>query len=138
MTMPQKLVISSIATGFETDKPAFLFNNDAFTELVNAYCYRKRLLKKRGTLTLGRLRRDLADQALGNTNGSGIYTGNIISVLTLGADATIVPGSLEVTVGAQVFVEPPTPTARCRMGALAPVRSTTPPARLSYTPIPFL
>jgi hypothetical protein len=109
MTMPQKLVISSIATGFETDKPAFLFNNDAFTELVNAYCYRKRLLKKRGTLTLGRLRRDLADQALGNTNGSGIYTGNIISVLTLGADATIVPGSLEVTVGAQVFVEPPTP-----------------------------
>ena len=110
--MSQSLVIANFATGFETDREPFLINNDAFPTINNGYVWRGRVKKKRGTSFLGRLERTLTSQALGNTNGLGIFSGNIFTILgidTLSPNAAIAPGSITVTVGAQVFTEPATP-----------------------------
>lgn len=113
----QKLIISSIKTGLDTYEPAFLLNNDAFPTLENAYVWRDRILKKRGTELLGRLQRQLVTQSLGNTDGGGAISVNIISLLSLQANSNIVPGSISVFVGAQTFTEPVTPDGTLSNGA---------------------
>src|SRR6187455_1067115 len=95
--------------GLEQDvKPAFLPEN-AFPLLENAYVYRNRVVKRLCNSLVGRLRRFLTAQNLGNTDGAGNFSGNIISILGLEAGATIQQGTISITVGAQVFEEPDPP-----------------------------
>lgn len=103
------LVIADFKTGFENGIEPFLLSNDSFPVLNNCFLFRRRVLKKRGNKLLNRLRRDLENQALGNTDGAGNFSGNIKSILSLETNSAIVPGSIEITVGAQVFTEPATP-----------------------------
>lgn len=65
MMPPKRLVISEIMSGLNDYDPAFFQKNDAFTTLVNALCWRKRVLKKPGSARLGQVRR-----SLGNTGAS--------------------------------------------------------------------
>lgn len=90
------LVIANFNTGFETDKAPFLINNDAFPEINNAFVWRDRIKKKRGVSQLGRLQRNLVNQTLGVSDGSGSFTGNIISILSFEANSSIVVSSLTV------------------------------------------
>jgi len=107
----QRLVISNLKTGLETDLEPFNINNDAFPRLTNAYIWRGKLLRKRGIQFLGRLRRDLEAQNLGNTDGLGDFTtapGTIFSILgldLLSPDASVALGSISITVGAETFIE---------------------------------
>jgi len=80
------LIISNFATGYETDREPFLINNDAFPVLNNAYVWRGRVKKKRGTSFLGRLQRTVST--------TGVSTYNLITDLGLGSNASIVPGSV--------------------------------------------
>lgn len=113
--MASTLVISNMATGFETDREPFLINNDAFPVLNNAYQWRGKIKRKRGSSFLGRLRWTTtiaggasAPLALGNTSGGGGLSVNLFTLLNVGAlqpNAQIIINSLSVVVGADTFTE---------------------------------
>jgi len=93
MIPPNRLVISSISTGLQTyDKP-WLLNNDAFPNLDNALCYRKRLIKKPGSAQLGRLER-----SLGNT-GASPFTATVSPIQTIRGLASFRIGAVVLTDG---------------------------------------
>lgn len=115
-----RLVIANFGTGFETDRLPFIINNDAFPVLENAYVWRGRVLRKRGTSTLGILQVEEEEAALGSTDGSGNFSGNIftiLSLLVLYPDMSLTPGSITVMVGAQNFTEPTPPNGTLTNGA---------------------
>lgn len=105
------LYISKPETGLVKQRPEFLLPDDAYPILENAYVWREKILRKRGTELLGRLRRLLTSQNLGNTDGSGNFSGNIITILGLESNAEIESGSISVDInsGSQTFTEPATP-----------------------------
>jgi hypothetical protein len=57
--MGEKLVIGPFNRGLRTDRPAFMIDNDSFPTLINAYQWRGRVKRKRGTTLLGRLKRQV-------------------------------------------------------------------------------
>ena len=67
--MGEKLLIRPIDSGLRNNRLAFNIDNDSFPQLENAYQWRGRIKRKRGTSLLGRLR-----YYLGTTNGSGNLT----------------------------------------------------------------
>ena len=87
----ERLAISNFATGLETGLKPFLIANDAFPSLTDAYIFRGRVIRKRGTRLLGRLQVNLEDQALGNTDGSGNFSGNIFSIIAISSMACLSP-----------------------------------------------
>lgn len=91
--MTSSLVIANFKTGYETDREPFLVNNDAFPVLNNAYVWRGRLKKKRGTSLLGRLQR--TTDAAGNLSGG-----------TVTLTAPVVPGTVSIVVGANTYTDP--------------------------------
>lgn len=106
--MKSSLVISNYPTGYETDREPFLIDNKAFPVLNNAYVWRGKAIRKRASSFLGRLQRALTSQNLGNTTGGGTFSGNIFTILGITADspdASLVLGSLAITVGATTFAE---------------------------------
>lgn len=77
--MGEKLLIGPINKGLVNNRTAFNIDNDAFPKLINAYQWRGRVKRKRGTSLLGRLNR-----YIGATDGAGnaaitIAPGNISS-----------------------------------------------------------
>lgn len=105
----QPTFITGMASGLTKNKKPFLLNDQAWSRLENAYCFRERIKKKEGNRLIGRLSRVLTGQALGNTNGAGSFTGNIVNILGLESTAELKLGSITITVGAQTFTEPATP-----------------------------
>lgn len=101
--------LRDFGAGLQQNREPFNIDNKSFPVMQNFFVFRGRPRKKRGTSLLGRLQRDLTNQALGNTDGAGNFVGNIITILGLNSLASIVPGSITVTVGAQTFNEPGTP-----------------------------
>ena len=91
----QKLVIGNIQAGYETDKKPFLLDNDAFPLLNNAYVWRKRIMRKRGTTQLGRLQRTITSQSAGMyTLSSGVHTFSVFGQLGYSSsqpDASVIP-----------------------------------------------
>lgn len=96
----QPFLIANMRTGLEKDMEPWLIPQDAFPVLEDAYMFRGRVKRKIGYQNLGRLKRDLVDQGLGDASGAG-FAANIFSVLSL--SGALVPGSLEITVGAITF-----------------------------------
>lgn len=102
------IYIAGSSAGLEEDKKPYLFTDQAFQQLNNAYAWRERTKKREGNRLLDRLRRVLTGQALGNTNGAGVFSGNIKTILSLETNAEIeAQGSpaLTVHVGVQNFTE---------------------------------
>ena len=115
--MGQKLVVGPINQGLRNDVTAFNIDQDAFPVLINAYQWRSRVKRKRGTRLFGRLQRyfdstDVSYFPAGGTvpytislNSSGIgnllgpYSSSDMSPLTfnLEAGANIVPGTVVIT-----------------------------------------
>lgn len=112
------IVVSDFKTGYETNVAPVKLSNDAFPTLENALIWRNRIKEKSGVKLLGRLKRELTAQSLGNTTAGGRLTVNIISTLSLESTSSIVPGSVTITIGAQTFTEPATPD-----GTLIPINS---------------
>lgn len=96
----QPFLIANMRTGLEKDMEPWLIPEDAFPVLEDAYMFRGRVKRKVGYQDLGRLKRDLIDQNLGNADGAG-FAANIFSILSL--EGALVPGSLTITVGAVTF-----------------------------------
>src|SRR5437868_5219264 len=103
--MGQKLVVGPIKKGLKTFFEPFNIDNDSFPVLVNAYQWRGRVKRKRGTKLLGRLQRffnslsaaytSFTDGLFDGTGKTNLFTG--AGSFHLEANATLVPGSLTLT-----------------------------------------
>jgi hypothetical protein len=97
----EKLVVGPINKGLRNDRTAFVIDNDSFPTLVNAYQWRGRIKRKRGTSFLGRLTRFFNS---GNASYGSIATiildgsgqGNILTGFGLQTNGNIVPGSVGI------------------------------------------
>jgi hypothetical protein len=92
--MGEKIVIGPIDKGIRKDRTAFNIDNDSFPTLINAYQWRGRIKRKRGTSLLGRLSRFLA-----KTDGAGNRTINITPI-------PIASGIVSFTIGTDIFYDP--------------------------------
>lgn len=109
--MPDQIYIGNYTQGLQQNVTAFNVNNEAFPMLNNFYIWRGRVKKKRGTILLGQLRRQVKMVAATTTTWE--YTGfnlvadagNLLSDLSLESTGTIVPGSISITVGANTYTD---------------------------------
>lgn len=102
----EQVYIAGSSVGLKTDIKPFLQPDQAFSVLENAYVWREQVKKRECLDLLGRLQRKFTAQALGVTDGSGNFSGNLKTIFTITeTNATIAQGSITVTVGAQVFTE---------------------------------
>ena len=92
--MGEKITVGPINKGIRTDRTAFVIDNDSFPVLINAYQWRGRVKRKRGTRLLGRLRR-----FIGTTDVTGALTVTILPV-------PIEIGVVSFTIGSDIFVDP--------------------------------
>lgn len=107
--MTQKIFIGKISKGLEQFYLPFNIDNDAFPTLYNAYSWRGRIKRKRGTTILGRLQvqaKSVADATppsvyqigqFGTLSGSGAgsfsFLSTSISAITQAASAVITVGN---------------------------------------------
>lgn len=111
------LYIKANETGLVQSRIEFLLPDDAYPTLENAFVWRERIKRKQGAQLLGRLRRLLVAQPLGNTDGAGAFSGNIKTILSLEAGSDIEIGSIEITIGAATFIETDPPDGTLTDGA---------------------
>lgn len=113
--MGQKLVIGPFNKGLRSDRPAFMIDNDSFPTLINAYQWRGRVKRKRGTTLLGRLTRFLESQSIGVT-GASPWPFNIFTAMGIvkETNATVKPGSV------QIYIAPTTVGGNIVAGPFAP------------------
>lgn len=97
MTAYSPLFIGGNSTGLVQDREEMILPADAYPTLENAFVWRERIKRKQGYQLLGRLRRVLTSQVLGNADGSGNFSGNLITIFSLEVTAQIQPGSVVVT-----------------------------------------
>lgn len=104
--MTGKLMVGNFQ-GLATDKIPPFIDNSTFPTLQNAYAWRGRAKKKRGTELLNRLQRKFSSGSNTITlDGSG--NGNILSGFMLQANASIVPGSVTIvdTIATVTYTDP--------------------------------
>lgn len=89
--------------GLQTNKKPVWIPEQAFQKLENAYAWRDAVLEREGLKLVGRLRRDLTAQSLGNTVAGPPNTVTIANIFVTigitGENPEIVPGTLVITVG---------------------------------------
>jgi hypothetical protein len=108
--MGQKLVIGPIGKGLFTTILPFNIDNDSFPKLENAYQWRQRIKRKRGTQFLGRLTNFFEDDdaalVLDGTGTGNLLTGfGILTGPPALPNATLTPGSISITVGGLTFTD---------------------------------
>ena len=113
--MGEKIVIGPITKGLQTNVTAFTIDNDAFPTLTNAYQWRGRIRRKRGTEEVCRLSRFFSSistqyipvpvtQTLALVTGAGnLLTGFVLSGIE--ANASIAPKSIKIVNGASTYVD---------------------------------
>src|SRR5882672_10019385 len=94
--MGEKLIVGPFNRGLRNDRPAFMIDNESFPILINAYQWRGRVKRKRGTQFLTRLSR-----YLGTTDGAGNLAPTILPV-------PIATGISSFVVGVDIFTDPGT------------------------------
>lgn len=111
--MGEKIVIGPINQGLRNDVRPFNIDNDSFPTLLNAYQWRSRVKRKRGTSLATRLTRFFDSTNASYNSGATTFVlgggnGNLLSNASwmLQADGNIVPGSVTITVGANVYTDP--------------------------------
>ena len=99
--MGEKIVIGPINQGLRNDRTAFVIDNDSFPMLFNAYQWRGRVKRKRGTSLLGRLTRffNSANASYGSTTSFNLVAGagNLLTAFSLQVNGNIVQGSVHLT-----------------------------------------
>jgi len=83
--MPNKIVVGPISRGLRKDVTAFNIDNDNFPTLINAYQWRSRVKRKRGTSLLGRLSR-----YVGTTDVAGNLVVTILPIPIATAKASFI------------------------------------------------
>lgn len=112
--MGEKIIIGPlISKGLRKDVEAFNLDNNSFSMLLNAYQWRGRIKRKRGTSILGRLKRFFNSNSVSYSSTSitaidGLGNGNILTGFSLQANGNIIPGSVTLTgsVGPTVYTDP--------------------------------
>lgn len=111
--MVEKLIVGPIDGGMRKNREQFAVDNDSFPQLINAYQWRGRVKRKRGTSLLNRLTRyfDSSVSSYGSIttiNVDGAGNANLVTGFSLETNSTIVPGSLTLvgSVGAVVYTDP--------------------------------
>ncbi len=118
--MGEKIVVGPIDKGIRNDVTPFNIDNTNFLQLINAYQWRGRVKRKRGTSLLGRLTRFFAslNAAYGSITTIPLAAitgaGNLLTGFDLEANGNIVPGTVTITVGANIYTDP------AMTGALSP------------------
>lgn len=105
MTYYSPLYVKQYEKGLVQGRQEFILPEDAFPVLENAYIWRERILRKSGYRLLGRLRRVLTGQALGNLDGSGNFTGSIRTILSLETNAELEVGSVVFSDGTNTYTD---------------------------------
>ncbi len=103
----QPLYITAYNSGLVQNKKPFLIPDQAFQTLQNAYVWRDRLKKREGLRFLGRLRRVLTLQAMGNisSGAAGTFQFDLLTAMSLEANAEFEPGNLtniSIAIGAPI------------------------------------
>lgn len=110
--MPDSTYIGNFKGGLKLDRLPFNIDNDQFPTLFNAYSWRGRAKRKRGTIFLGQLRiqEQIAASPLPWQEASFSLVsgaGNLITQYSLGSPATLTPGTFNLTVaGDQTYTDP--------------------------------
>lgn len=113
--MSDQLIIANFDKGQTSNKTAFNIDNKAFPVLFNAYTWRGRVKRKRGTVFLGRLQIQAISVNPTTTNWQfgpiALVAGavNLITALSLPVGSSITPGSISFVVGANTYTEPSPP-----------------------------
>src|ERR1700679_908521 len=92
--MAEKIFIGNFSKGLTQNRLPFVIDNDAFPVLVNAYSWRGRIKRKRGTEFLARLELQVGVTSLGSTTTSQ----QIFNLNTVFGVTTISPGSVTITI----------------------------------------
>lgn len=102
--MTKLIVGPGIDKGQKTDRTAFNIDNDSFPQLTNAYQWRGRIKRKRGTEFLSRLNRAFPDASIGNSGASPWTINTIYSTyvppITPETNASINPKTVTITIHA--------------------------------------
>lgn len=123
--MPEKLVLGPMSGGVKQNPLAFYIDNESFPQLVNAYPWRGRIKRKRGTSALGRLKRHFDSTSYSYTPGgtlpyritlsggaanlfTGPYVNASLTSFTLQANGNVIPTSLTIvdTTAAKTYTDP--------------------------------
>ena len=110
--MSNKIVVGPINKGIRNDRTAFVIDNDNFPVLLNAYQWRGRVKRKRGTSLLNRLKRFFNSTSTSYNSGSTTIilsvagVGNILTGFTLQTNGNIVPGTVTITNGGNIYTDP--------------------------------
>ncbi len=91
--------------GLTQNKKSFALKDTEFPQLLNAYCFRERILKREGLKLAGRYKRAFFNDSIG-ISGASPWTFNIyaahIPAIVPETDAQIDPGSVVIYIGASI------------------------------------
>lgn len=110
--MGEKIIVGPIDQGLRTNREPFNIDNDTFPQLVNAYQWRGRIKRKRGTQFLGRLTRFFNSNSISYSSTATFNlvagAGNILTGFGLQSNGNIVPGSVTITdtTSGNVYTDP--------------------------------
>jgi hypothetical protein len=113
--MPDTVFIGNFPKGQVTNREAYFIENEAFPTLFNAYAWRGRARRKRGTASLAQMQRQIEAVAIPSDPWDKpalvlvAGAGNLISTFTLESTSSIAPGTIELVLGANTYTEPATP-----------------------------
>lgn len=152
--MGEKLVIGPINKGLKLDREPFVIDNDSFPTLQNAYQWRGRVKRKRGTSLLNRLQRYINTNSISYipaTNStitlSSTGQGNLLTGFGLQPNGSIIPGSVTITdtMSAAVYTDPsmdgtlsPSGTINYATGEITILASANDPVRAVFRYYPAL
>lgn len=99
--MGEKIIVGPIDKGLKNNREPFVIDNDSFPKLINAYQWRGRIKRKRGTQFLTRLRRFFNSTSISYSANSTFNlvggAGNILTGFSLQINGNIFPGSVTIT-----------------------------------------
>jgi len=120
------LKITGMETGLVQSRQDFILPNDAYPVLENAYVWRERIKRKQGCQLLGRLRRVLMAQSLGESQASP-WSFNLFTAINLSGTITNItnanPG--EVTTTAPHFLQSNQFVTLTNVGGMTEVNGNT-------------
>lgn len=110
--MGQKIVVGPLTKGLRNDVTPFNIDNDSFPVLINAYQWRGRVKRKRGTTLLNRLTRFFNSSSVSYSSSSSINlvagAANVLTGFSLQTNGNIVPGSVTIvdTTAGNTYTDP--------------------------------